>query len=521
LSLSGNLEDVSVADAMQFIHLGGRTGTLTLTQGETRAEIGFHQGRIVNAWGPGSKRLGELLVGENVIDQPTLDAALQQQAQEQPRRSLGQILVAMKALAPESMYRAVQQQIERTVHDLVAWAQGTFHFALDDLKPIDDIAVFPGDVIGHLNLDTQMVLLDALRIFDERNRDAQLVRDATPAMGVPKVAPAPMVPPPPPPDVLAPVPRPPPAPATATDPVGERMRLQVVSADRQLADRLAQAMPAAEATVVRLTLREAGTPPPGEQPPIVLIDLRGGGVALDAIAGLRRARPRATILAVVDAGVALSQVYQAGAMAAVPGDIGIILACFRSMAANRRDLLTGGVRAEKVNANFAKLRRIVGDLRSGLISTTISLSLMNIISESVERAVLFLVRRDGLTALGAFGNSASGQPLAQLTRGLKLPLTEQNALVDSLGDGQVRSSLFDDARFPDSFTRLVGRPRSAQCAIFPVLGGSRVIAVVYADNGLSNRAIEEIDILELAAAQAGLAFENELLRRQAGQQNPV
>ena len=72
MSLSGNLEDVSVADALQFIHLGGRTGTLTLTLGETRAEIGFHQGRIVNAWGPGSKRLGELLVDESVIDQATL-----------------------------------------------------------------------------------------------------------------------------------------------------------------------------------------------------------------------------------------------------------------------------------------------------------------------------------------------------------------------------------------------------------------------------------------------------------------
>ena len=524
MSLSGNLEDVSVADAMQFIHLGGRTGTLTLTLGDTRAEIGFHQGRIVNAWGPGSKRLGELLIDESVIDAATLAAALQQQESEHPRRSLGQILVAMKALAPESMYRAVQQQIERTVHALVAWTQGTFHFALDNLKPIDDIAVFPGDVIGHLNLDTQMVLLDALRIFDERNRDAQLAKSSTPAMGVTKVAQAPMVPPPPPPDALAPIIRPQPlphsAPATATDPVGERMRLQVISADRQLAEKLAQAMPAAEATVVRLTLREAGTPPPGEQPPIVLIDLRGGGIALDAITGLRRARPRASILAVVDAGVTLAQVYQAGAMAAVPGEVAIILACFRSMAANRRDLLTGGVRTEKVNANFAKLRRIVGDLRSGLISTTISLSLMNIISESVERAVLFLVRRDGLVALGAFGNSPSGQPLAQLTRGLKLPLHEQNALVDSLADGQVRSSLFDDARFPESFARVVGRPRSSQCAIFPVLGGSRVIAVVYADNGLSNRAIEEIDILELAAAQAGLAFENELLRRQAAQPPP-
>lgn len=521
MSLSGNLEDVSVADAMQFIHLGGRTGTLTLTLGETRAEIGFHQGRIVNAWGPGSKRLGELLLDAGVIDPPTLASALQQQEAEHPRRSLGQILVGMNALAPESMYRAVQEQIEHTVHDLVAWTQGTFQFALDDLKPIDDIAVFPGDVIGHLNLDTQMVLLDALRIFDERNRDAQMAKASTPAMGVPKVAPAPMVPPPPEGPAHAPRASPASAPATATDPVGERMRLQIISADRQLAEKLAQAMPPAEATVVRLTLREAGTPPPGEQPPIVLIDLRGGGIALEAIAGLRRARPRASILAVVDGGVALAQVYNAGAMAAVPGELGIILACFRSMAANRRDLLTGGVHTEKVNANFAKLRRIVGDLRSGLISTTISLSLMNIISESVERAVLFLVRRDGLTALGAFGNSPSGQPLAQLTRGLKLPLTDQNALVDSLADGQVRSSLFDDARFPESFTSLVGRPRSAQCAIFPVLGGQRVIAVVYADNGLSNRAIEEIDILELAAAQAGLAFENELLRRQAAQLHPA
>ena len=530
MSLSGNLEDVSVADALQFIHLGGRTGTLTLTSNEVSAEIGFHQGRIVNAWGPGSKRLGELLVDSEVIDASTLEEALRLQAGESPRRSLGQILVGMNALAPETMYRAVEQQIERTVYDLVTWTQGNFHFALDDLKPIDDIAVFPGDVIRHLNLDTQMVLLDALRIFDERNRDVALRGGPTPtpAAGTP-VAPAQQ--PKPAQRVAPPVASGPPqqqpaaspahahahAPATATDAVADRMRLQVVSADRQLAEKIAQAMPPAEATVVRLTLRDAGTPPPGEQPPIVLIDLRQGGVALDAIAALRRARPRASILAVVDAGVPLAQVYQAGAMTAVAGDVNLILACFRSMAQNRRDLLTGGVRAEKVNANFAKLRRIVGDLRSGLISTTISLSLMNIISESVERAVLFLVRRDGLVALGAFGNSPSGQPLAQLSRGLKLPLTAKNALTDSLADGQVRSALFDDGGFPEQFAKLVGKPRSGQCAIFPVLGGQRVIAVVYADNGLSNRAIEEIDMLELAAAQAGLAFENELLRRQVTQ----
>jgi GAF domain-containing protein len=139
---------------------------------------------------------------------------------------------------------------------------------------------------------------------------------------------------------------------------------------------------------------------------------------------------------------------------------------------------------------------------------------MNIISESVERAVLFLVRRDGLVALGAFGNSPGGQPLAQLTRGLKLALASRNALTESLADGQVRSIPFDEGRFPDTFTALLGKPRAGQCAIFPVLGGQRVIALVYADNGHLNQSIEELDILELAAAQAGLAFENELLRRQ-------
>src|SRR5207244_1866879 len=139
MSLSGNLEDVSVADALQFIHLGGRTGTLTLTRGEVTAEIGFHQGRIVNAWGPASKRLGDLLVDSGSLSPETLEGALRTQESERPRRSLGQILVAMNALSPEAMYTAVQQQIERTVYDLVTWTSGTFHFALDDLKPMDDI----------------------------------------------------------------------------------------------------------------------------------------------------------------------------------------------------------------------------------------------------------------------------------------------------------------------------------------------------------------------------------------------
>src|SRR5438067_3196668 len=241
MSLSGNLEDVSVADALQFIRLGGRTGTLTLVSGGTNAGIGFHQGRIVNAWGPNTKRLGELLVDDGAIDRSTLANALRQQEQEQPRRSLGQILIADHGLSEERMYRAVEQQIEKTVYDLVTWKTGTFHFALDDLRPIDDISVYPGDIVGRLHLDTQMVLLDALRLFDEKNRSAagKEPEEATARLPMPKA-------------VKAPTPvsvKPAPAPLPQAKP-----RLQVVSPDRALADRLIHALAPGEATVVRLTL---------------------------------------------------------------------------------------------------------------------------------------------------------------------------------------------------------------------------------------------------------------------------
>ena len=40
-----------------------------------------------------------------------------------------------------------------------------------------------------------------------------------------------------------------------------------------------------------------------------------------------------------------------------------------------------------------------------------------------------------------------------------------------------------------------------------------MIAVIYADNGAVDEEIEEIEILEMAVAQVGIAFENELMRR--------
>ena len=529
MGISGSLKDVSVADVMQFIHLGRRTGTLLLLRGNERSRIGFHGGRLVSAQAPRTPKLGDLLITSGMIDRGILEGAIRSQNEERERRSLGQILVSSGTIDAEGLRRMIAEQIEQAVSEVMVWDTGTFEFAIDDLRPIDDIALYPSDVLPDADINTQMVLLEAARIFDERNRDNPptphpvttpearhsssggsyeagdsthpAILDTTPAVS----------------RALA-VAEPDDFELREVTPrhAAEQLRLQIVSLDVPFAEQLAEALVLEVAGTEMVPLDQAGIAEPGEPPPIVLVDLRRGGVTLEEAATLRRSAPRASFVALVEPGTGFARVYETGMLAALPADVEAVVACVENVIESRRDLVRGTPRPD-TKSGVARLRRVFGDLRSGLISATVALNLMHIISESVERAVLFLVKRDHLVSLGAFGTDPKGRPLAAVTRGLKVPLNLGSTLAHSLDTGEVQSVSFDEAELPEPFRSMVGPPRNGQVVIFPVLGAQRVISVIYTDNGDSEKPIEDIDILELATAQVGMAFENELLRRQISQ----
>ena len=191
MSISGDLQDVSVAEVMQFIHLGRRTGTLYLKDIDQEATISFHRGRIIGAARPGSLKLGELLREKSLVSEDDLRDALQSQSSERPRPSLGRVLVAQESLSTDRLRAVVGEQIEQTVYSLVTWRSGSFDFSLDELLPMDDIGIYPGDILPDINLDTQMVVLDALRIFDEKNRIKTSERQAGADLPGPSAAPEP------------------------------------------------------------------------------------------------------------------------------------------------------------------------------------------------------------------------------------------------------------------------------------------------------------------------------------------
>ncbi len=528
MAISGNLEDVSVADVMQFIHLGRRTGALILRSEGEQAMIGFHRGKLVSAGSPRTPRLGELLIRSDLLSREELDRAVQTQEDEPEHRSLGQILIAHGAIGPESLRQVVGQQIEDTISELVGWDRGTFEFVVDDLRPIDDIALYPGDVVPDADINTQMVLLEAARIFDERNRDTSGDSDEThpalpargsdgplspasgfePDRGVASVvaeAPAEI-------GWMTPA---------ILDEIGVH-RLQIVTSDADLIEALDHALPPGFASVEPVGQRTAGKAFPGHEAPIVLLDLRGDEVSLDELARLRRTRAGTPLVALVAPDAPIGKIYEAGALAALPPEVDAIISCVENLARNRRRSALhpslGGEPDTSESPGVERLRRVFGDLRSGLISATVALNLMHIISESVERAILFLVKRDSLSALGAFGAAADGLPLADQARGMTLSLRDDNALTQSYQRREVVSTDFAEAGLSPKMASALGRPANDRIVVFPVLGAQRVISVIYTDNGENESPIEDIDILELATAQVGMAFENELLRRQIDRQ---
>lgn len=487
MSISGSLEDVAVGDVLQFIHLGKRTGTLELERDGEHARFGFHEGALVAARAPGAPRLGELLVGRGHLDAAALADAMARQSSASPQRSLGRLLVEEGLIDRAELEGTMRLQLELAVEQVVRWERGSFDFAIDEIRPVDEIGteLFPAS--DDTALAPNVVLLEAARIFAERDRQGvakSLVEATEEAI-----------------DGLI----------EEEGEAGGGSAVRVLSPDRDFIRQLRGAL-GDQVTLRRVTLARITEAPDEGDLDILLLDARTDALEPELLGSLREARPDARLVVLVDSNTAMQTAYRHGAFAAVPAELETVRACLVNL------LETPNVRIAEPNERgepgLRRLQRVFGDLKSGLASATVALNLMQLVSESYERAVIFLVKRDKLAPLGAFGFSRAGAPLASAVR--RLEISPSGLLAEALGAARVRTSTYGEAELPAALATILGPPANDQVVVFPVAGSERVIAAVYADNGASARPLRDVDLLEVAAEQVGIAFENELLRRQLG-----
>lgn len=159
MAIKGSLREASLTDVLQLLTMGGKTGCLSVTDGQSFGYIYFDEGRIIYASLLNRRdRLGDILIRENAITRYQLDEALQEQSRSRDGRRLGQILTAKGYVDQETLKRSLFHQIEEAVYHLFTWSHGTFYFEPAQLPEGEDLLV---------SIDPESLLLEGARRVDE------------------------------------------------------------------------------------------------------------------------------------------------------------------------------------------------------------------------------------------------------------------------------------------------------------------------------------------------------------------
>jgi len=179
MSFTGDLEHLSIVDVIQLLHATRKSGTLTVKGRKGESQLVFSDGYIVSAnHYDNSLRIGNILVEAGVITADTLEKALdEQRSAGENRRPLVATLLEGGRVRKEDAYRGLEALIELTVVEILTWKRGTFNLDVSNVTVSDEYRYFPEKLHEEITLHTENVLMDALRIFDEKMRDGLLVEE--------------------------------------------------------------------------------------------------------------------------------------------------------------------------------------------------------------------------------------------------------------------------------------------------------------------------------------------------------
>jgi len=160
MALQGNLDDFSLPEILQLIAVQQKSGVLKLSAGSDVAVIFFDGGRVVstrdrrrNARDP----LKAYLIQTGHITEAQLKQI--ETIEAESRRELTDVLLSGNYVTSEQLAQAIQDQIQDTMHQLLTWKQGIYHFSGDG-RTVPKFA-------ANVRLNTEGLLMESMRRLDE------------------------------------------------------------------------------------------------------------------------------------------------------------------------------------------------------------------------------------------------------------------------------------------------------------------------------------------------------------------
>ena len=132
MGITGNLKTMELAELLQWLSQGRKTGTLYIDNGDVEKRIFFDEGTIVSSAASDPKEyLGHFLVSHGFIDELTLAKAMEMQ--EENKMLLGKILLTIGAIGEQDLNRMLRLKAEESIYELFTWEEADFRFADDEL----------------------------------------------------------------------------------------------------------------------------------------------------------------------------------------------------------------------------------------------------------------------------------------------------------------------------------------------------------------------------------------------------
>jgi tetratricopeptide (TPR) repeat protein len=158
MAIRGSLQEASLADVIQLLYLGRRTGCLSLADRRRHASIFLEDGWVIHAAIVNRPdRLGDMLVKSGRITPAELDQAIALQSLGHGHR-VGELLVSLGSLTREELADYIRRHVEEAVYALFTWEQGTFSF---------EPGVLPEEGVERVRIAPDALLLEGARRVDE------------------------------------------------------------------------------------------------------------------------------------------------------------------------------------------------------------------------------------------------------------------------------------------------------------------------------------------------------------------
>lgn len=178
-----------------------------------------------------------------------------------------------------------------------------------------------------------------------------------------------------------------------------------------------------------------------------------------------------------------------------------------------REEFKARIEKEEPRKEFTSLKSMFDELRFPTATAEVTLLILRYASEVVNRAVLFMVKKDEVRGLGQFGMELTGRSADQVVRNIKLPLNKPSLFLSVIESRSTFLGPLEPNELNKYLMNELGGVMPDQVMAIPLIVDNKIALIVYGDNAPERRQIKGVDTLEIFMNQAGMALEKALLEK--------